>query len=304
MPFLLADRVQETSTSTGTGNFTLAGAVTGFLAFSAKYTVNDTTWYLIEAVDANGVPTGAWEVGLGTYSAANTLVRSTVFASTNADALVSFAAGTKRVAVVVPAEGVLRGVGLSDGTTNLSDVSQLTIANALVTDNGNGSATITIPGSTNNVASTSTAASSSFSTAVTTVRTLTLAAGEVVAGSEYEFFASLRVINTITVTNLVIAIDHDATNVLTLTQALGANANASPGRTILVEGRITFYSNTQAEASITAYTGVAAAFNAVANTSAPVTVSASGAANLSLKINTSGSSSTVIVRQATIQRVK
>ena len=83
----------------------LAGAVTGYKTFaSAKrddnttaIQVGDVVPYYIEAVDANGVPTGAYESGIGTYSAAATLTRTTVLRSSNADAAVSFAAGTKYV---------------------------------------------------------------------------------------------------------------------------------------------------------------------------------------------------------------
>lgn len=98
------DRVLETSTTTGTGALTLAGAVTGYKTFaSAKrdngtaIQVGDVVPYYIEAVDANGVPTGAYESGIGTYSAAATLTRTTVLRSSNSDAAVSFAAGTKYV---------------------------------------------------------------------------------------------------------------------------------------------------------------------------------------------------------------
>jgi hypothetical protein len=99
MALINDDRVMETSTSTGTGDFTLAGAITGFRAFSAVCATSDTFYYYIEAIDASGIPTGDWETGYGTYSAANTLTRTTVHKSSNANAAVSFSAGTKRVAL-------------------------------------------------------------------------------------------------------------------------------------------------------------------------------------------------------------
>lgn len=87
-----ADRVMETTLSTGTGNLTLAGAETGYERFQDNFALNTAFDYLI--LD-NG--TGAWEAGEGYLSAATTLVRSTVRASSNADAAVSFVAGTKYV---------------------------------------------------------------------------------------------------------------------------------------------------------------------------------------------------------------
>lgn len=103
MALIRADRVCETSTTTGTGAFTLAAAVAGYRRFSAAMATNDTCYYTIEAIDVNGVPTGDYEVGLGTYSSANTLTRTTPQFSSNANAAVSFAAGTKRVFIVVSA---------------------------------------------------------------------------------------------------------------------------------------------------------------------------------------------------------
>lgn len=97
MALIWNDRVLETSTTTGTGAFTLAAAVTGYQRFSAAMSTNDTCYYAIFAVDANGNPSGDWETGLGTYSGANTLTRTTVQQSTNADAAVNFGAGTKYV---------------------------------------------------------------------------------------------------------------------------------------------------------------------------------------------------------------
>jgi hypothetical protein len=91
-----ADRVRETTTTSGTGNITLAGAVTGFQSFSSAFDLNVEIEYAIEAVDVNSVPTGDWEVGSGYLSGASTFVRDMIKASSNAGALVNFAAGTTK----------------------------------------------------------------------------------------------------------------------------------------------------------------------------------------------------------------
>lgn len=97
----LYDRVCETSTTTGTGTVTLAGAVTGFRTFnSSGAAAGNDFHYLIEAVDANGNPTGAWEIGIGNCPSTTTVARLIVTQSSNAGAAVSFAAGTKRVHLI------------------------------------------------------------------------------------------------------------------------------------------------------------------------------------------------------------
>lgn len=78
------DRVKETTTTSGTGNVTLAGAATGFAAFSAKYDIGERFKY---AMSASGGAT--WEVGIGYLTSATVMVRETVEASSNAGALVS-----------------------------------------------------------------------------------------------------------------------------------------------------------------------------------------------------------------------
>lgn len=103
MAFIVADRVKETSTTTGTGSLTLAGAVTGFQTFDAPLATNDTTYYAIEGVDGNGIPSGEWEVGLGTFTSPATLARTTVLASSNSGAAVNLSAGTKNVFIGLPA---------------------------------------------------------------------------------------------------------------------------------------------------------------------------------------------------------
>lgn len=97
MTLIRRDRVVETTTSTGTGDLTLAGAVTGYRSFGGVMAIGNTCYCGVEAIGSNGLPTGDWEIGLYTYSAANTLTRTTIHASSNSGAAVSFAAGTKRV---------------------------------------------------------------------------------------------------------------------------------------------------------------------------------------------------------------
>jgi hypothetical protein len=95
------DRVQETTTTTGTGTLTLAGAVSGFQTFAAVLAVGDTIDYCI-----TDPVTGAWEVGEGTLLSSTTLSRTNVLSSSNAGALVSFAAGTKTIFNTQPASEV------------------------------------------------------------------------------------------------------------------------------------------------------------------------------------------------------
>jgi hypothetical protein len=97
MALVLKDRVQETTTTTGTGTVTLAGAVSGFQSFSAIGNGN-TCYYAI-------VGETEWEVGLGTYtSSGTTLSRDTILESSNGGSAVNFSAGTKNVFVTYPAE--------------------------------------------------------------------------------------------------------------------------------------------------------------------------------------------------------
>ena len=115
MAFVLADRVKETTTTTGTGTVTLLGASTGYQSFSAIGNGN-TTYYTIA-----GQTGSEWEVGIGTYtSAGTTLARTTVIASSNSGSLVNFSAGTKDVFVTYPAEYTANAVGGGIGAVLLN----------------------------------------------------------------------------------------------------------------------------------------------------------------------------------------
>jgi hypothetical protein len=108
MALVLKDRVQETATANTTVSFTLLGAVTGYQAFSVVGNTN-TTYY--SATDS----TGAWEVGLGTYSTSGpTLTRTTILSSSNSGSAVTFS-GTVNVFLTYPSSRV--GYISGDGTT-------------------------------------------------------------------------------------------------------------------------------------------------------------------------------------------
>jgi hypothetical protein len=97
MALVVKDRVKETTTSTGTGTITLAGAVSGFQSFAVVGDGN-TTYYAIAG-------STEWEVGVGTYTASGTtLSRDSILESSNSGAAVNFSAGTKDVFVTYPAE--------------------------------------------------------------------------------------------------------------------------------------------------------------------------------------------------------
>ena len=100
MAFVLNDRVKETSTTTGTGTFDLAGAETGFESFVSGVGNGNITYY---AISNDG--TNEFEVGIGTVTDAtpDTLSRDTIISSSNSDALVNFSAGTKTVFCTLPA---------------------------------------------------------------------------------------------------------------------------------------------------------------------------------------------------------
>ena len=97
MAHITADRVRQLSTSTGTGPFTVSTTFTGFRAFSSVLAVGDTFWYTIAHTSLS-----EWEVGLGTYSAANTITRTTVLSSSTGSAVL-FSAGDKDVFITAAA---------------------------------------------------------------------------------------------------------------------------------------------------------------------------------------------------------
>jgi hypothetical protein len=123
MAFVIADRVQETSTSTGSGTIVLAGAVTGYQSFAAIGNTNTTYYTIADQVGSN------WEVGIGTYYAGNvSLSRDTILASSNSNAAVTFGSGTKAVFVTYPAERAIFA-----NASNITTITNLVSSNVLIT---------------------------------------------------------------------------------------------------------------------------------------------------------------------------
>lgn len=114
MALVLADRVKETTTTTGTGDISLGGAETNFVAFGTALSDADTTYYaIVDDVNAD------FEIGIGTYtSGTDTLSRDTILDSTNAGSAVNFGAGVKSIFITYPAEKSVRVGGNVSDLTN------------------------------------------------------------------------------------------------------------------------------------------------------------------------------------------
>lgn len=124
MALAVKDRVRETSATAGTGTLTLAGAVSGFQAFSVIGNANTTYYGIVDAT------TGDWEVGIGTYTlSGTTLSRTTVLSSSNAGSLVNFAANSKDVFVTYPSSKSV----YYDASSNLPVTGALNVTSASAT---------------------------------------------------------------------------------------------------------------------------------------------------------------------------
>jgi hypothetical protein len=117
MALIVADRVKEVTTTTGTGTYTLGGAVDGFQAFSAVTVDTDTVYYAITD-DTD------WEVGIGTIGGTQTtLARTTILSSSNSGSAVNWGAGTKNIFLTYPAEKAV----YEDASGNVDVPNNLTV---------------------------------------------------------------------------------------------------------------------------------------------------------------------------------
>jgi hypothetical protein len=115
MALVVYDRVQETTTTSGTGSVTLLGAVSGFQSFAVVGNSN-TTYYTI----TDGAQ---WEVGIGTYSTSGpTLARTTVLSNSNGNTTpITLSGGLAQVFVTYTAEKSVN-LDASDNVTPLGTI--------------------------------------------------------------------------------------------------------------------------------------------------------------------------------------
>ncbi len=110
MALVVADRVQETTNTTGVGAYTLGGAVSGFQTFASEVSNADTVYYSVTD-NVN------FEVGLGTYaSSGGTITRTTVFTSSNSNNAVNWGAGDKNIFLTYPADKAV----IEDASNNVA----------------------------------------------------------------------------------------------------------------------------------------------------------------------------------------
>ena len=121
MALVLRDRVKETTSTAGTGTYSLAGAVDGFESFGSVGNGNTTYYGCSDGIN--------FEVGIGTYTASGTtLARTTILQSSNSDSAVNWGTGTRTIFCTLPAEKM----SFLDASGNLvaNNASALTNLNA------------------------------------------------------------------------------------------------------------------------------------------------------------------------------
>ena len=129
MALAIKDRVKETSTTTGTGTYTLAGAVTGFETFGSVGDGNTTYYCCTDGTN--------FEVGIGTYtSSGTTLARTTILQSSNSDSAVNWSSGTRTIFCTYPADKAVYMDASDDVTLKSSDgaILKLQSSDTTITD--------------------------------------------------------------------------------------------------------------------------------------------------------------------------
>ena len=322
MALVVADRVQETTNTTGTGTLTLAGAVSGYQSFSVIGNAS-TTYYTI-------VSGTSWETGIGTYTlSGTTLSRDTVLASSASGAKITVAAGaavfcsypagkslyldssSNAIGLGTPAAFTatnVTGLPISTGVSGLGTG----VATALAVNTGstgafvvNGGALGTPSGGT--VTNLTGTASININgtvgaTTATTGAFTTVSASGVITSTLTTGTAPFTIASTTQVANLNAATAGTATSATTATNLAGGALGSIPyqnaaGTTLFVTGNITttpqFVTSTGASSAATAptLTGSTGSGNVVLATSPTLVTPALGTPASGVVTNLTGTAS-------------
>ena len=168
MALVIKDRVKETTTTTGTGTYTLAGAVTGFETFTSNLSNSDTTYYAC-------TDNTDFEVGIGTFTTSGTtLARTSILASSNSNSAVNWSSGTRTIFMTYPADKAV--FEDASGNINGTFVGNIT---GNVTGNTSGTAATVTGAAQTNITSVGTLSSLSTSGDITVGDDLTVEGGVV-----------------------------------------------------------------------------------------------------------------------------
>ena len=142
---IFRDRVEEGTSTTGTGTLTLSGAAVGARTFNSALASGTTVEF---ATDSGG---SDWEVARGVFTSPDQLTRVTVLASSNGGNLVSFAAGTKTCYLTVTAASLsaLNSTTINPQTANYTLVAADMDGMTQVDFNSSSSLVLTVPSNAN-----------------------------------------------------------------------------------------------------------------------------------------------------------
>lgn len=271
MAITIYDRVQETTTTSGTGSITLNGAVAGFLGFAGTVTNGAQTYYGIVDTSSH-----TWEIGIGTFTSPSTLSRDTVLASTNSGSKVNFAGNSSSVFIDVPASKRIQvdspiigtsgqSVFYGDGS-NLTGVLKTTPTLQQVTDSG---ATTTTAVTFGNIKATGV---NSTSTGANTIGTAGLTtfygSGANLTGIPVPTLQQVTASGSSTSVSTSFGTIGVTTLNATYVNSLNVNASAGASNTIGTAGRTTFYGD---GSNLTGIAGSTPTLQSVTDTGATTT---------------------------------
>ena len=240
MALIQADRVKETSSTTGTGNFSLSGASTGFRSFNDGVGSANTCYYVI----TNNTD---YEIGLGTLTNSATLARTTVIVSSSANSAVNWGAGSKDVFTTYAASKAV----ILDANNELNLASALTVTGAI-----SGATTLSVKGNASvggifslggaaSVASTLSVTNDQYNSAELTVRGAISGASTLTIGSTISGAGALNVKGNVSAGG-TLDVTGDQRNSANIT----SQGNLSAKGTFGVGGTATFHSAIVAQGTL------------------------------------------------------